>query len=428
MSSLPIDLSGEVVLRWNAPTPEHVPLFTEGGITVVWLTKRDGQMDTACAAAGIRVAGPGDVRLLKPEQLESAGDRTTVVLKDGVWSGAGPLPARETVIAGATRRPWVEANGFRIGYFRALYPGLRPVLGYQMDAEAGVKPDKPPALSRLELALIDAWAAGGNYVLSLTAEHQHALISGQPEARAAWRALGRTARWLRGNIALFRQQAFPNVTMLVESGGTTQEIASLMYRQNASPRLVRAEDLMAPDPHRCRVLVTAGIRPPGAEVRARILAHAEAGASVVTDAYGKDAWWRGSPCKLARAFEDREFHTLGRGRLVAYKEEIQDPGEFAFDVLDLAGQDRALRLWDDGAIIALATAAPTGGPAQAVLCAVNYGHPIRRELLAQIHGHYPEATLLRPEAKALKLRVARRGPNSEVALPAMNLLAAVVFA
>jgi hypothetical protein len=324
-----------------------------------------------------------------------------------------------------------------VGYLRALYPEMRPVLGYQMDEEAGVKPGKPPALSSLELALIEAWVAGGNYVLSLTPEHQQALIEGRAEARTAWRNLGRTARWLRGNIALFRQPTLPNITMLVESGETTAELASLMYRQNASPRLIRAADLAAAPPaasdpgndarQRCRVLVTAGIRPPDAKLRARILAYAEAGATVVTDSYGEDAWWRGTSCKLARAFEDREFYAFGRGRLVAYKEEIQDPGDFALDVLDLAGPERAVRLWDYGAIIALGTSAPAGGGAKAVLSAVNYGHPIRFDLLAQMHGQFNEATLLRPDAKALKLRVARRGPNSEVVLPNVNLLAVVVF-
>lgn len=429
---MPVDLSNEVILRWDAPAVEHIPLFAEGGVTALWLAKRDGRLEKACAAAGIKILGPDDIRLLKLDQLEGVTDLSSVVVKDGVWSGA-TLPKQETIVAGATRRPWVEANGFRVGYLRALYPGLRPVLGYRMDAESGIKPGHPPALSSLELALIDAWAAGGNYVLSLAAEHRQALVGGQAAARATWRSLGRTARWLRANVALFRQPVFPNVTMLVEGGETTLETASLMYRQNASPRLVSLAKLPAPElktdsPERCRVLVTAGIRAPSADVRARILAHAAAGCTVVTDAHGEDAWWRSDSCKLERDFEDRQFYALGHGRVVAYKDEIQDPGDFALDVLDLAGKERALRLWDNGAVIALATAGPAGGPAKAVLCAVNYGHPINGGLMAQIHGPYAEATLLRPEAKPLKLRVARRGPNSEVVLPQLGLLAAVVFA
>jgi hypothetical protein len=420
-----VDLSAEIVLRWDAPAPENVPLFSEGGITAVWLPQLDDRMTSACAAAGIRVLGPGDVQVLTPEQLDSARDGAAVVVKAGVWTGS-TRPVREEMVAGATRRPWVDANGYRIGYLRALYPHRPPVLGYLPDADAGVKPNRPPALSSLQLALIDAWAAGGNYVLSLTPEHRQALLSGQEEARAAWRALGKTARWLRENIALFRQPTLPNITMLVESGEETAEIASLMYRQNASPRLVRADSPPAPDPRRSSVLVTAGIRPPAAAVRARILAHAESGATVVTDATGGGAWWRDQRLKLARDFEDRAFYQLGLGRVVAYKEEIQDPGDFAFDVLDLAGKSRAVRLWDNGSVIGLGTSAP--GTGTAALCAVNYGPPMRWELLAQIHGWFAEATLLRPNEEPLKVRVARRGPNSEVELPALGLLAVVQFA
>jgi hypothetical protein len=47
--------------------------------------------------------------------------------------------------------------------------------------------------------------------------------------------------------------------------------------------------------------------------------------------------------------------------------------------------------------------------------------------VAQINGQFSEATLLRPDGKPLALKVARRGPNSEVVLPALKLLAVVAF-
>jgi hypothetical protein len=65
--------------------------------------------------------------------------------------------------------------------------------------------------------------------------------------------------------------------------------------------------------------------------------------------------------------------------------------------------------------------------AKAVLCAVNYGHPFPWDLVAQINGQFSEAKLLRPDGKPLTLKVARRGSNSEVVLPTLNLLAVVVF-
>jgi hypothetical protein len=424
-----VDLSSEIVLRWDAPHPRHVPLFKSGGITAIWTNEKNEAVDETCAAAGIRVLGPLDIRLISGAHLDDAGvdasDGAAIVVKDGVWSGAAMPERPELVTAGATARPWVNANGYRIGYLRALYPGRPPILGYSPDAEAGVKPDKPPALASLELALIDAWAAGGNYVLTLTPEHRRQLLGGKAEALAVWRSLGRTTHWLRENAALFRQPTLANITLLVERGDTTAELASLMYRQNASPRLVDAANPPEPDPRHCAVLVAAGIRTPNASAADRILAHAEAGSAVVTDAAGEDAWWRRKGWKAERSFEDRTFYRAGHGRLVVYSQEIQDPGEFALDVIDLAGPNRPVRLWDNGAVIALSSRKDGGA---SVLCAVNYGPPLRSiKILAQVPGHFSSARLVRPEAPPLSLRVASRGPNTEIALPELNLLSVVMF-
>ena len=57
----------------------------------------------------------------------------------------------------------------------------------------------------LELALVEAWAAGGNYILALEPRYQDALLRGEERALTAWRSLGRTARWLREHASLFRQ-------------------------------------------------------------------------------------------------------------------------------------------------------------------------------------------------------------------------------
>ena len=42
----------------------------------------------------------------------------------------------------------------------------------------------------LELALVDAWAAGGNYVLAPDAAYRDALLRGDAAAMAAWAQMG----------------------------------------------------------------------------------------------------------------------------------------------------------------------------------------------------------------------------------------------
>ena len=70
-------------------------------------------------------------------------------------------PRDET--ASASREPWVDANGYQAGYLRALYPDRPPVLAYLPDKLG----DRVVPYDSLELALIEAWVAGGNYIMAM---------------------------------------------------------------------------------------------------------------------------------------------------------------------------------------------------------------------------------------------------------------------
>ena len=127
---------------------------------------------------------------------------------------------------------------------------------------------------------------------------------------------------------MFGQPTFPAITVLVEANDGLAEITNLLYRQNTSPSLAPAADPPKPDPSRLLALVAVGIQAPGADIRRRILSHAEAGTALIVDAPGDNAWWRGPQLKLVKRQEDREFYSLGQGQVVAYREAISDPYEF----------------------------------------------------------------------------------------------------
>ena len=65
--------------------------------------------------------------------------------------------------------------------------------------------DRVVPYDSVELALIEAWVAGGNYILAMEPHYREALLQKEPKATSAWKQLGRTARWLQENIAMFRQ-------------------------------------------------------------------------------------------------------------------------------------------------------------------------------------------------------------------------------
>jgi hypothetical protein len=279
--------------------------------------------------------------------------------------------------------------------------------------------DRNVPFDTLELALIEAWVAGGNYILAMPPDHREALRRNDPKAVAAWQQLGRTGAWLRKNVGMFRQPTVPIVTAVVDKGEASAEIANLLYRRNVSPALRAVTAIPAPDPATTLALVAVNLESPSPEVLRRIYTHAEYGATVISTNVPAGR-------KPVRAEQDRIYYSAGKGQVVAYKTEIADPSEFALDVIDiLAHKNRAVRIWNAPAVIALATASPRRG--ERLMHLVNYGSPINMEVQARIQGNFSQATLLRPDADPVKLPAAKRGTTTEVQVPELKRLGVIVF-
>lgn len=428
---MPLDLSSDVAMRWNDYDARFVPLLKEGGITAVLLPSRNEVFEAACRQAGLKVQALEEIQFLPLASINGAARGAWVALTEGLWPGVsrGASQGSDEFTAGATQQPWVNANGYWIGILRALCPNRPALLGYLPDEKAGVKPEISMPYDSLELALVEAWINGGNYLLTLEPRYHQRLLDGEPRALDAWRQMGRTAQWLVQNVSLFREATFPAITALVEPEAGLAEFANLLYRHSVSPALASAADPPTPDPLHRLALVAVGIHPPSAALRRRILSHAAAGTSLIVDAPGENAWWRDSELKLIRSQEDRDFYALGHGQVVAYHEAIADPSEFAFEVIDIVTQKRrAARLWNSPTVIALATSCPQGAyPGRALLHLINYGSRLRGELLAAIQGSYSQARLLRPEAEPLPLDTIRRGTTTEVTIPQFRQAAVVVL-
>jgi hypothetical protein len=385
---MPLDLSRQVFAR--------APLLQEAGITEL---------------------AEGEAQILDLKSLALVAPDRPAALTGILWPGVsrGPnVPGRGDETASASREPWVDANGYWIGYLRALYPRRVPML-------APVPPsDRMVPFDSHELALIEGWTSGGNTILTFDPRYREAVQRGDARALEAWRSLGTTARWLQQNVELFRQPVIPTVTALVEPGAATAEIANLLCRRNASPAIEPASNPPAPVPQRLAI-VAVKLASPNEAVRRRILAHAEAGSAVVVNQ------WPTADLKRTRSNEDRDFYAVGRGQLIVYKGAIADPSEFALDVIDIVmHRRRSVRLWNAPSVVVRATAAPPG-KGKALLHAINYGSPVTSQFPVRIQGSFTRATLLRPEASPLTLKPARRGTTTEVFLPGLRLLGVVVF-
>ena len=402
-----LDWNREIIARWSNPRATDAALLHEAGITAVLPDSPDESFSRACREAGLQLVEASAVQFLPLAELEKAASgsitSTTVALKDGLWPGIARQPTVKDrdEVASASMEPWVDSNGYWAAVLKTLYPS-RPVLaGYAPPQDE----KKLLPFDSLELALIEARVNGGNFILSVEPRYRKTIEQRDAKALEAWKRLGVTARWLKENHGLFQHPASPIITALVEPETETPEIANLLFRRNASPALEPLDQTPPPDPSRRLALVAANTRPLTAQTRARILAHAEAGTSVISNMLG-------SLGKPVRSQEDRDFYKVGRGEVVAYRRPIADPSDFAMDVIDVVThRRRAVRLWNAPAAIARVTLPAKGG---AVLTLINYGDPREDEVQVRVHGKYTKATRLGPDGPPAPLKTAQRGATTEV--------------
>ncbi|MGE5646518.1 MAG: hypothetical protein ACM336_12075 [Acidobacteriota bacterium] len=425
-----IDFAREVVLRWDDQDPALAPLLKEGAIDVVLVREPLPVFRDACQAAGIRVAAASELKIVDLAGFRSAAPGTAA-LSEGLWPGiAGGHIREDEELASPTRLPWVDANGFRYAWLRALAPGRTPVLAYLPNEAAGLKPSQIVPYDTLELALVEAWISGGNYVMGVEPRYRAALIAREVKALTAWRNLGRTVRWLKQYRALFGRPALPQITLLVDEGEATAEIGNLMVRHNAAPAIESAAAPPVPDPARRFVVVAVSLGDPAPAARKRILAHAEAGSILVVDRGEGEPWWRVPGLELEHDEPDRETYRLGHGRVVAYKKVIEDPSDFALDAIDLATHARrAARTWFAPTVVVTATAGPEAGPVRGgeVVAAINYGSPLHYELMIYAQGNFSRARLFRPEGEPVDVKIAKRGTRTEINLPDLRRVGVVVL-
>ncbi|MEO8127076.1 MAG: hypothetical protein ABJF23_05895 [Bryobacteraceae bacterium] len=389
--------SKPVIVRWSDPDPSHVPLLAAASIDTVLLGAPHGAFETAARAANITAMAESE----RPPSV--AG---------GLWPGTRRAPGNDNPddeVASASREPWIDANGHLVAYERALHPAKDVLLGYRPN-------DRIIPFDTLELALAEAWVYGGNFILTLQPRFRSELLAGTPAARAAWDTLGQTVRFLKEQEQILGQPVLPIITAVVEPGAATAEIANLLHRRGASPALVSAQKIPPKPGGEIKALVAAGLK----QVPEAVFAHAAAGGTVIIDSPPPAA------AKRIKQEQDRDFLSLGSGRIVAYHKRITDPSEFALDVIDVINhRQRAVRLWNARSSIPLATTAP--GRGELLLHILQYGSGEPTELQARVQGHFSRAVLLSPGSAPLPLHTARRGSTTEVFLTPKRRLAIVRF-
>jgi hypothetical protein len=365
---------------------------------------------------------------LDRDQISSDVSGAHPILTSGLWPGvrAPPnVPGRGIEVASASREPWLDTNPYLIGYLRGMFPERTAVLGYRPDAAAGITGGRAVPNESLEVALVEAFMAGGNFVISVPDDYRMALLSGDKEALIAWKSLGSTARFLQENRDKIQRPNRSRVAAAAGSLAESGEILNLMYRRNMFPVVHPVSDIPVIDPSRFRAFVYANLAAPGPAPLRRIFGYVTAGGLLVVSPRDRETppWWIEEGAEKVRSDADRDHYTLGNGRIVAYHDAVLDPSEFALDVIDLVGvQTRDVRLWNAPTVVGSAVEADRIG---AQIHLVNYDTPIERGFPARVDGVFRRATVLEPNGQARSLKAVKRGDATEVWVDRIGRLALI---
>lgn len=457
----------EVMVWWPEADSRAIPLLKaiSAGVLLTPIdTIRDGGFATDCRASGIAVIGtvaggqsPSDAAArareleLRGLAIEAAEDPAQVaafarlnpglrvfvflkaaqmdwnvspaeaVIRDGHWPGIHPL---DPGTAGASGKPWLDANAYLYAYLRGMYPNRPALAGYRPDKDAGVPPERSVPPSTVDIAIAEARAAGGNWIISLPELYREGLLKGDARATASWRRLAQTLDLLASRARDFEAPSAATTAIIGHDWEQAYELLNMTYRNNLFPTVIPEQKIPALAGGPLRVVAAASVAPTRTGQN-HLLAFARSGGALVLAPIetAGERWW--SPAVPAKppGDKDQHWHKLGAGRVLVSLDPVIDPSEFALDLIDALGaKPRDLRIWNASAVLGLVRHT---GPARSLVTLLNYGGAHRDIVLVRVAGAFSKATLYRPGTQPSVIEVKRRGGASDLTFQVLEGVAVI---
>jgi hypothetical protein len=338
-----------------------------------------------------------------------------VTVIEGEWPGIRLSNERGAADAGPTGAPWIDANYWRVQLAQTLHPGKPAWV-------AASPPEKPRLVSpdSYVLALADAAAAGGRWVVELADTHAKEIAAGQS---ALWQRIEQAMAFFdqHSNWNNFKPEAaFGVLSDFSESNEfLAGEILNLASRQHQPVRLLVKRDFGETALKGLKAVVYADSEPPSPQVRKSLMAFAAAGGAVVAG----PAW---GPVKPQEPHPHYRVERVGKGRVAAAAKDFDDPYLIASDAqILMSHRHDPVRFWNAGSLGSYYTASPDGR--RAVLHLFNFSARRRDEPVSVWFARpYRSALWLRIDAqKPETLKPVTQAGGVELHLPPVPVYAAI---
>ena len=395
-----------VPMRWRSGGP---PLSSLAGSPVNCLVV-DSALDAETA--------------IEAERLKIAVVRAASVagVSKPVWPGIPVSRAGESASAGPTGVPWVDSNGWRCLLAKAKNPDDTPWVSVAPPTDTALRPEA------YAVAIADAAAHGGRWIVDVDESTWHGLGAREPAAVQTWKAVMRALAFAEERRELAEMPAAARFGIVSDFAGKNEavaaEVLNLAGRRPLAYRAIARTHMTPQLLEGLRALVWIDSQLPDGEMEQALREFAAGGGLLILPAAGGKLT---GAAKRVGTFEARfAVYAAGKGRIAVAAKPWSDPWLLAADSHLLLGRKHdVLRAWNAGSCNLRFTANASKG----ALHVVNYtGRQASEPISAYVARRFKSATWSEALGSLrVPLRVMEKADGVEVHLPPFAVYGVVEY-
>ena len=315
--------------------------------------------------------------------------------------------------AGPSAEPWLDSNIWLLRSFR-LGAAWRPIWINQ----------QPNRSSQGDYArcIADSAVAGGRWMVALDDDLRAGLFRKDAVALATWRNAGTYLQFAENHAEWRSFAPFGNLGIILDTAGknadSSDEYLNLVARRQVPYRVIERSQLNIVPLSSFQAILALDLANPSDVERKVLHDFAEKGGLVIAGPS-----WGDPPTK--DAFVEI---SLGKGRVVVYKDNPPDPESVARDMLDLLDPEiMGLTVFNVPSVLTYASTSDSGK--RVLIQLLNYAtSPFDSKITIRFNGSFKTAHLYTPEDAPIDLgaRVMTNG-RTEVAIPKLAVWGAVLL-
>ena len=391
-------------LRWPSPWKDAFALALLNDSPINCLVADPAIPEPVAAQArqkGLTIAGP-------------AAPPPGVFITKGQWPGVQALQA--SAGAGPTGNPWVDSNGWSVRLESLRHPGAR----VWVDA----RPAGKVLADSYTLALADAAAYGGRWIISLDDQFASDVALGKADALASWRKIAAAARFFEVRKACDAYAPEAVLGIVSDFAGDNEymggELLNLVARTNQQYRILLKNKLSPASFANLKGVIYADVTAPGPAVMNNIMAFVQAGGLLITH----PPWGIAPGMRASNQDNDRYVWRIsGKGRIAFAKSEFDDPWAIAQEsVLLISHRYDLLRFWNGGSVGSYFKMAPDRK--RALVQMLFYADRGPEDTGVRVAGNYRSGKLWTLDGKDSKITIVPQKDAVELHLPTVAQYAA----